>query len=184
MRAARRELLGSLGIAAIVAALAGCTHNIGDPCTSNVDCSPAGDRFCDRSAPGGYCTVEGCDLNTCPDSEPCVRFFTTLQDPADVCHPDSSLPNARADCPSADDRCIADATSVDGGAPLGHCAPESTERRWCQHGCQSDGDCRPGYQCRSTAPGVGHIPVLPGALPVPTLNDPAGTPVSFCVFIG
>lgn len=52
----------------------GCTPGIGDECESSVDCSLNGDRVCDRSFPGGYCTVFGCDQNTCPDDAVCVEF--------------------------------------------------------------------------------------------------------------
>jgi hypothetical protein len=154
-------------------ALAGCGHNIGDPCNSNVDCSPAGDRFCDRSVIGGYCTIEGCDIGTCPDNEPCVRFFTAIMDDADRC-------GATKPC-TPDERCIADLMPTD-PVLTGHCAPETSERRWCQHACGNDGDCRPGFQCRSTVNGgTPSAPVLPGAFAVPTLSDPQGEPASFCV---
>src|SRR5215471_3440991 len=60
------------------AALGACGKQIGDPCTLSTDCSPHGDRLCDPepSSPGGYCTVLGCDVSTCPDEAVCVRFFT------------------------------------------------------------------------------------------------------------
>ncbi|QQR90895.1 MAG: hypothetical protein IPJ88_03955 [Myxococcales bacterium] len=53
-----------------------CTPEIGDNCSSSVDCSVSGDRLCDRSVQGsgGYCTVAGCDEQTCPDSAVCVKF--------------------------------------------------------------------------------------------------------------
>ncbi len=179
----------ALAATTLVVALAGCGHFIGDPCNSNVDCSPAGDRFCDKSALGGYCTIEGCDVNTCPDFEPCIRFFTPVC--TNVCDP--TQPQSCA----ADSRCIAD-VDVDGGlssrcsmpdggasSPIGHCAPETSERRWCQHHCANDGDCRPGFVCRSTVNGgTPTAPVLPGAFAVPTVNNPEGDPASFCVQAG
>lgn len=171
-RRSRREI--PLVATLLLAVLAGCTHNIGDPCGTNVDCSPAGDRFCDTSAIGGYCTIEGCDINTCPDNEPCVRFFTPFTDDADRCGPTHP-------CARADERCIDDPMSTSADF-TGHCAPESTERRWCQHRCSNDGDCRTGFECRSTFNGgTMSAPVLPGAFSVPTLNNPTGDPASFCV---
>ena len=62
--------------AALVVTAGGCSRKIGDGCTSNVECSPLGDRFCDLASPGGYCTIEGCDIDTCPDSAACIRFFS------------------------------------------------------------------------------------------------------------
>src|SRR5262249_52418622 len=129
---------------AFAALASACGHFIGDGCNSNVDCSPAGDRFCDTSSRGGYCTVEGCDVHTCPDGEPCVRFFTVL--PEEPCQYNSTQPGLSTGC-RADERCVPDAMNMqdaDGGAPppgtvSGHCAPETSERRWCMHHCSNDG---------------------------------------------
>jgi hypothetical protein len=178
----RRSFLA--GLALLVTA--GCGHNIGDACTSNVDCSPAGDRFCDLSVISGYCTVEGCDINTCPNNEPCVRFFTVIvTEPCDYdsAEPGHCKPGTR--CCQPDERCVPDLAATGGVVP-GHCAPESTERRWCMHGCGSDGDCRDqNFLCRSTSPAPpgSRIPILPGALPVPSIADPAGVSnaSSFCI---
>lgn len=52
----------------------GCAPAIGDSCGSSIDCSVNGDRICDIASPGGYCTVGGCDPDTCPDDAPCVEF--------------------------------------------------------------------------------------------------------------
>jgi len=30
--------------------------------------------ICDVTAPGGYCTLEGCDRESCPDGAVCVDF--------------------------------------------------------------------------------------------------------------
>jgi len=136
-------------VVALVAfsAASGCGKNIGDPCNTNVDCSTAGDRFCDRASPGGYCTVEGCDVGTCPtDDSVCIRFLTLV----------ATRPCTYAQAPALsecrpDERCVCD--HVDNGSCRGgvaHCAPEASERRWCMDKCQSDGDCRAGYECRIT----------------------------------
>jgi len=55
---------------------AGCGKEIGDPCTVSSDCSTAGDRQCiDANEKGGYCTIQGCDYNTCPGEAACIRFY-------------------------------------------------------------------------------------------------------------
>ena len=56
------------------ALLAGCQSEIGDRCTLSTDCSLRGDRLCDTSQPGGYCTVFECRGNRCPDKAACVLF--------------------------------------------------------------------------------------------------------------
>jgi hypothetical protein len=153
--------------------MAGCGHNVGDTCQTNVDCQPDGTRFCDTSAPSGYCTIDGCDVGTCPDEAVCIRFLTpVLNEP---CTFDPMHPNSRADCPHADDRCVCD-QAINGNCPStspnGHCAPEATERRWCQYKCDSNADCRAQYECRSTG--------TFGAEPVPSLSNPSGSPAKFC----
>jgi hypothetical protein len=71
--------LVAFGFVAFVAASgAGCTPQIGDSCTLSTDCSTRGDRLCDTSMPGGYCTIFGCEANQCPGDSVCVEF-----------HPDS-----------------------------------------------------------------------------------------------
>jgi len=55
---------------------AGCQAKIGDSCSKNVDCSPDGDRICDTTQPGGYCTVPDCQPGSCPDNAVCVRFWS------------------------------------------------------------------------------------------------------------
>ncbi|NNE20061.1 MAG: hypothetical protein HKN10_16440 [Myxococcales bacterium] len=54
-------------------ALAGCKMNIGDACGSSIDCSVTGERQCDLSQPGGYCTIFACDADTCPEGA-CVEW--------------------------------------------------------------------------------------------------------------
>lgn len=57
----------------------GCTPHIGDSCTLSTDCSAQGDRLCDTAAPGGYCTIIGCQRNSCPDEATCVLFNAQVQ---------------------------------------------------------------------------------------------------------
>ncbi len=52
----------------------GCSPKIGDKCTVSTDCSTQGDRLCDPTEPGGYCTIFNCEPNTCPDDSICVAF--------------------------------------------------------------------------------------------------------------
>jgi len=59
----------------LVACLAlGCNAKIGDKCTTSTDCSINGDRLCDTTQPGGYCTVFNCEPDTCPNEAQCVAF--------------------------------------------------------------------------------------------------------------
>src|SRR5258705_13828561 len=58
---------------AIAASLAvGCSPKIGDKCSVSTDCSVQGDRLCDPTQPGGYCTVFNCEPDRCPDESVCV----------------------------------------------------------------------------------------------------------------
>lgn len=53
--------------------LLGCKQHIGDSCGSSTDCSVTGERQCDLSQPGGYCTIFSCDPDTCPEGA-CVEW--------------------------------------------------------------------------------------------------------------
>jgi hypothetical protein len=164
----RRLVLAALALVSLVG-VAACGPSIGDGCTTNVDCSRLGDRSCDVASPGGYCTVDGCNANTCPDGALCIRFLSAL--PTRPC--DLSQPPLSNGC-AADETCLCD-LSVEGVCQGGaaHCAPQASERRFCQKPCSADTDCRNGYECRSTG--------TRGAELVPALND-ASLPSSarFC----
>jgi hypothetical protein len=145
---------------------AACSKNIGDACATNVDCSPQGTRFCDTSAPGGYCTIDGCDVATCPSEAVCVRFFTLQRN--SPCTYDPANQTGRGLAPytcRTDERCLCDGLQPDGSCDAGHsfCAPEATERRWCQYKCSGNSDCRAGYDCKSTG--------TLGAEAVPLVDD-------------
>jgi hypothetical protein len=58
--------------------LPGCAPKIGDSCTQSTDCSPQGNRACDTSQIGGYCTIFGCATNSCPDMASCVVFRVSV----------------------------------------------------------------------------------------------------------
>ena len=122
-------------ICVLAVAGAGCGSEIGDSCIVSSDCSPNGDRQCDPSSPEGYCTVIGCDFDTCPEEAACVRFFTG--DFANrPCDPQQE--NITEDRCSLDELC----------AIKGHCVPRASEVRYCMRTCSSDDDCRSGYECR------------------------------------
>lgn len=63
---------------ALLAGLLGCTPEIGDKCRISTDCSVRGDRLCDTSQPGGYCTLLNCGGNGCPDEASCVLFNAAI----------------------------------------------------------------------------------------------------------
>jgi hypothetical protein len=62
-------------------ALAGtlaCQPGIGDSCSNASDCSVQEQRTCDTTFPGGYCTVLGCDADTCPEEAACIAFQSVV----------------------------------------------------------------------------------------------------------
>jgi hypothetical protein len=133
------RFVGLLLVAGAAGALGACGKEIGDACNMGTDCSPNGDRQCDPSSVSGYCTIQGCDVSTCPSEAACVRFFTSgfsnkACDPAAAatCQPGS------ASCCSLDEQC----------AVTGFCVARAAEVRYCMRKCQSDGDCRDRYECR------------------------------------
>lgn len=121
---------GRLAFALAVALLAvGCGKEIGDPCIVASDCSPNGDRQCDVSQKEGYCTIQGCDYATCPEEAVCVRFFT------------GAFQNR--DCETNEDCSLDELCSL-----VKKCVPRSSEVRYCMRTCDSNDDCRSGYECR------------------------------------
>jgi hypothetical protein len=146
-----RPLLAAL--LALAAPALGCGSSIGDSCSTSADCSTDGDRICDYSSPGGYCTVESCDYGTCPDDAVCVRFFPGIDLSAPSCTP------ATGEGCSLSEVCTL----------AGVCAPRSIERRYCMATCSGDGDCRGGYECRDQARMLLHggepVPSSSGAMP-------------------
>lgn len=80
---ARRRVLGGVVLGLLV--LGGCQPKIGDDCLVDLDCSQIGDRICDTTQPGGYCTMFNCGPTTCPEDESvCVAFSNTPSE-ADGC---------------------------------------------------------------------------------------------------
>jgi len=114
----------------------GCGYQIGASCIVDTDCSADGTRVCDLSEPDGYCTILGCDYNTCPDSSECVRFYTGSfsNEPCDYMTEDTGSANS---C-SYDEQC----------SLAGQCVPRTAEIRYCMDTCSSNSDCRDHYECR------------------------------------
>lgn len=92
----------------LAVAAAGCLPKIGDPCGSSIDCSQRGERLCDTTQPGGYCTIFSCEPDSCPDNAACVAFNHVI-DPACGTTTDGTSPrfertfcmapcNEKADC--------------------------------------------------------------------------------------
>jgi hypothetical protein len=62
-------------LAALLLALAwgtGCAPAVGDSCETSAECPT--EAICDVTAPDGYCTIPGCDSESCPDGTVCVEF--------------------------------------------------------------------------------------------------------------
>lgn len=147
----RRLAAPALALAlALGVALTGCGDKIGDACTYNVDCSALGDRLCDLASPGGYCTIENCTRESCPDESVCVAFYPVefLTTP---CDPDTE--DLTTDACTNDETCTRS----------GFCAPIASVSRYCMLECEKSSDCRDGYECRRTG--------LSGAEPVPPVGE-------------
>jgi len=63
---------------AVALLLVACQPEIGDSCSSAGDCSQQGERTCDVTEPGGYCTIFGCDKDTCPEEAACIGFQSVV----------------------------------------------------------------------------------------------------------
>src|SRR3954471_3527169 len=83
----------------VAAALAlGCTPKIGDDCSVSTNCSTTGDRLCDVTQPGGYCTKFNCEPGGWPEDSVCVTFGTELA-PVQGCKPSqANSPYKRSFC--------------------------------------------------------------------------------------
>ena len=133
----------------LVTAAFGCGKEIGDSCVVSSDCSPNGDRQCDISQKEGYCTIQGCDYSTCPEEAACIRFFSGQFD--------------NKECQSTNDCSLDELCNLNN-----HCVPRSSEVRYCMRTCDSNDDCRDGYECRDIALMKAHggEPVLEPGTPI------------------
>jgi len=158
MRPPVQIVMRILALCAACLLVVGCGTQIGDSCESSIDCSPEGDRICDlsESSPGGYCTVRGCDHDSCPDDAVCVRFFSAY-------FPDRGCTRETEDIGTDD--CLPDEECTlrpPPGEPEeiegknGTCAPRLSEVRFCMQSCSGNGDCRDGYECRNEAQMMEH----------------------------
>lgn len=129
---------------------AGCGKEIGDACILATDCDPNGQRECDRSQREGYCTIRGCDYNTCPEDSACIRFFAGgfTNRPCD--HTTEDKLDA-SNAPMSDDCSLDELCSLED-----LCVPRSSEARYCMATCSDDGDCRDGYECRTLELMIAH----------------------------
>jgi len=99
--------LAQLGVGLVTAALAlGCTPKIGDDCTVSTNCSTTGDRLCDITQPGGYCTKFNCEPGGCPEDSVCVNFGTTLS-----AYPRAGCEPSQANSPYKRSFCMANCSS-------------------------------------------------------------------------
>ena len=130
-----RTPLPAFALAALTALGAACGEQIGDECALSSDCSPQGDRVCAVTSPGGDCTIAGCDFDTCPDESVCIRFFSGASSDR-TCDPRAE--DISEDACTADELCTLSGT----------CVPRTAEVRFCMRTCESQDDCREGYECR------------------------------------
>ena len=121
--------LAVLVLVLVAAAAIGCGKEIGDSCIVGSDCDPNGQRQCDVSQKEGYCTIQGCDYATCPEEAACIRFFTGFFE--------------NKDCETNEQCTFDELCSLNK-----KCVPRSSEVRYCMKTCDSDDDCRDGYECR------------------------------------
>lgn len=53
-----------------------CAPIVGDACETSADCGRS--LACERSMPGGYCTLKNCEDQGCPDEGVCIRFSSDV----------------------------------------------------------------------------------------------------------
>lgn len=95
----RLRALFQLLAASLLALATACTPKIGDECTVSTNCSAQGDRLCDVTQPGGYCTIFNCEPSSCPEDSQCINFGTNLSPVSPSCSPSQgNSPYARSFC--------------------------------------------------------------------------------------
>lgn len=126
------RILKSGGLLAIVGlALAGCQPDLGDGCSSSVDCSVDGERICDTAQPDGYCTIPGCTADTCPSGGVCVEFrYETQRLSSSWC---MAKCNKDSGCREADGYQCVEAADIldDEGNPLARTLGPDEHRHFC-----------------------------------------------------
>ena len=166
--AAVRSTIRAVLTLLFAAQLAACGKKIGDACKTAFDCNQTDEnRTCDISQPGGYCILEGCDQNSCPDEAACVRFYPRLNLPS---QPGRESPEQQKCDPANVDGCGLEGVCIaDGDGSTHKCAPRTSEFRRCMLTCDKNGDCRDGYECR-----------VSGTYGSVALTDAPGARVQFC----
>jgi hypothetical protein len=137
-------------VAVALVVFAGCGKEIGDACVLSSDCDPNGLRYCDSSQREGYCTIQGCDYNTCPEDSACIRFFTGgFENRPCVPATEDKMDVTDIDEDKDFEEILSDDCSIDELCSLeGLCVPRNSESRFCMATCGDDSDCRDGYECR------------------------------------
>lgn len=135
---------------AFASAMVACKPQIGNHCATSTDCSQTGDRLCDISQPGGYCTIFNCEprgsnaSTKCPDEAACISFGTSA----------SPLMGCQNDLGST-----------------------AYQRSFCMKKCKHKSDCRDGYVCRDLASDPRYQAVdVDGPTKVCTVDSPAPAP--------
>jgi hypothetical protein len=107
-----REALCWLALGWFAPGLVGCLPKIGDDCQVDADCSQIGDRVCDTSQYGGYCTQFNCTPESCPvDEGICVAFSNSPSLVVGCADEGRPSPYARSFCMKP---CTKDANCRDG----------------------------------------------------------------------
>lgn len=87
------HILATLLLPALVITSLGCQPAVGDECASNLECDTSSGSICDVSVPSGYCTVQDCVPNGCPDDSVCVRFDEVTTYCMEACQENSDCRN-------------------------------------------------------------------------------------------
>ena len=176
-------------VAAVILVLGGCNRKIGSPCRVSTDCSFRGERICDLSyrvdgngnpdpQGKGECTIEGCTPGSCPKEGACIQVFNTefLSVACDPDCEDRRPGGAGEHCDALDDPSIYNrCTDQELCLPEGLCADVLSARVSCRKECNSDRNCRDGYECRQTGSNgvyVAFSPINPKSLPIETICMP------------
>lgn len=130
-------------VSALLALLAGCQPEVGDPCRRTIDCGLQGTLSCDVSNapndPGnqGECTLENCSFGVCPNEAVCIKVYAS-EFASVVCDP------------VEEDRSTDDCLPHEVCLPEGLCGDELRAQTSCRRECKSDADCRDNYSCENT----------------------------------
>ena len=120
---ARAAILASALTIALVSTA--CAPEIGRGCSVSTDCSVNNDRACDTAQPGGYCTILGCDPDSCPDGAICVEWrFEPSRTAATYCMKRCGSCRDQYECIGEDDPRL-----IEDGQPIARITDLSNSRR-------------------------------------------------------